>query len=202
MSSASTDAVRVVPANEASWDDLLAIFGSRGPASGCWCQRFKLAPKESFGNTPAEVRADRLREQTACGDPGSPTTSGLVAYLDDEAVGWCAVEPRPAYVGLVRVFRVPWDGREEDKQDASVWAITCLLVRKGHRRRGISRALAAAAVEHARSRGARALEAYPITRTDVISEELHVGTVRTYEDAGLSVVHRPSLRRVVMRVDL
>jgi GNAT superfamily N-acetyltransferase len=102
----------------------------------------------------------------------------------------------------VRVFRVPWEGRTEDPADDSVWAVTCLFVRAGRRRRGVSRALATAAVEHARAGGARAVEAYPITRTDVIGEELHVGTVATFEAAGLVEVARPGTRRVVMRLEL
>jgi GNAT superfamily N-acetyltransferase len=76
----------------------------------------------------------------------------LVAYLDDDPVGWCAVEPRTAYEGLIRNNRVPWTDRTEDKTDPSVWAVTCLFTRVGFRRRGISRALAAAAVDFARSR--------------------------------------------------
>lgn len=193
--------VTVVPANEATWEDLEHVFGRRGPASRCRCQRYKLQRKESFGSVPVEERAWRLREQTGCGLPGPTTTSGLVAYLDGEPVGWCAVEPRPAYDGLVRVFRVPWDGRDEDKTDESVWAVTCLLTRAGFRRRGVSRALAQAAVDFARDRGARALEAYPMVRTDVISEELHVGTVGVFAAAGLTEVSHPTPRRVVMRID-
>jgi GNAT superfamily N-acetyltransferase len=122
-------------------------------------------------------------------------------YLDGEPVGWCAVEPRPAFAGLVRDNRVPWEGRDEDRADESVWAVTCLLTRAGFRRRGISRALARAAVDFARARGARALEAYPINTKNVITEELHVGTERMFGDAGLDEVGRPTLRRVVMRVD-
>ena len=193
--------VRVVPANEAAWDDIRAIFGTRGACSRCWCQRFKLAPGESFGGFPDEERAFRLRQQTDAGHPESDATSGLVAFLADEPVGWCAVEPRSAYDGLVRVFRVPWDGRDEDRSDPSVWAVTCLLARAGFRRRGVSRALVAAAVAHARSRGARALEGYPMTTTDAIAEDLHVGTLATYEAAGLRLVSRPTLRRAVVRID-
>lgn len=194
--------VRVRPANEVPWTDLQAIFGTTGPAARCQCQRYKLAYRESFGSMPVEERAERLRGQTECGNPQAPRTSGLVAYLADEPVGWCAVEPRPAYVGLVRVARVPWEGRDEDKTDESVWAITCVLVRKGFRRRGISRAMARAAVDFARARGARALEAYPIVTTNVLSEELHVGTVDTFAAAGLTQVSQPTLRRAVMRIDL
>jgi len=95
-------AISVVPANEASWQDLQAVFGTRGPAAGCQCQRYKLRPREYLAGFPAEERAHRLREQTDCGHPDSATTSGLVAYLDGEPVGWCAVEPRRGYTGLVR----------------------------------------------------------------------------------------------------
>src|SRR3954451_19566455 len=107
----------IVPANEASWDDLQTVFGTRGGAAPCFCQRFKLARGESFGGFPVEERAHRLREQTDCGHPESDRTSGLVAYQDGEPVGWCAVEPRPAYGGLVRNIRIPWEGRDEDKTD-------------------------------------------------------------------------------------
>ena len=193
--------ISVVPANEASWEDLRKIFGTRGTAARCQCQRFKLRRGESFGGFPAEERADRLREQTDCGHPGPGPTSGLVAYLDGEPVGWCAVEPRTAYEGLLRNNRVPWTDRAEDKSDDSVWAVTCLLTRAGYRKRGISRALAHAAVDFARERGARAIEGYPINTKDVILEELLVGTVATFAAAGFTEVSRPTLRRVVMRID-
>jgi GNAT superfamily N-acetyltransferase len=190
--------ITVVPANEASWDDLRAVLGTRGPAARCQCQRFKLQRGEAFAKFPVEERADRLLRQTGCGGPGP--TSGLVAYLGGEPAGWCAVEPRTAYTGLVRNNRVPWEGRAEDKADASVWAVTCLFTRAGFRKRGVSRALALAAVDFARERGARAVEGYPITATTML-EELLVGTVSVFAAAGFAEVSRPTLRRVVMRID-
>ncbi|WP_119305007.1 GNAT family N-acetyltransferase [Dongia deserti] len=204
--SRKTDAaITIVPANEASWDDLKAIFGTRGGASKCQCQRYKLQPREAFASFPAAVRAERLRQQTRCGHRNARATSGLVAYLGGEPAGWCAVEPRTAYAGLLRVYRVPWEGRAEDKTDESVWAVTCVLTRAGYRRRGISRALARAAVEFARGRGARALEAYPMimqSGQDIPWGELHVGSRSIFADAGFAEVHRPTPRRVVMRIDL
>ncbi len=113
--------IAVVPANEASWQDLQTVLGVRGQAARCQCQRYKLRPRESFASFPVEERAHRLRQQTDCGHPDSDTTSGLVAYLDGEPVGWCAVEPRPGYPGLLRNSRVPWTGRAEDKADDSIW---------------------------------------------------------------------------------
>lgn len=168
----------------------------------CQCQRYKLQPKESFAGTPVEERADRLRRETDCGHPESDTTSGLVAYLDVEPVGWCAVEPRTAYHGLLRNFRVHWEGRSEDKADDGIWAVTCFVTRAGFRRRGVSRALVAAAVDFARQRGAHAIEGYPMTTTASVLSELHVGSREIFASAGFSEVSRPSLRRAVMRIDL
>ena len=152
-------------------------------------------------SVPVGERAERLREQTRCGQPDADTTSGLVAYLDGEPVGWCAVEPRTAYV---RLGRVPWSGRAEDKTDDSVWAVTCFVTRAGFRRRGISRALARAAVDFARERSAGALEGYPmITQPGqaITWGEVHVGSRSIFEAAGFAEVSHPTLRRVVMRID-
>jgi GNAT superfamily N-acetyltransferase len=198
---APVDAISILPANVASWQDLQTVFGSPSAAAECQCQRYKLAPRESFRSFPAEERADRLRQQTESGHPEAGTTAGLVAYINGEPAGWCAVEPRSAYTGLARVFKVPWEGRDEDKADPSVWAVTCFFTRKGYRKRGVSRALARAAADFARERGARAIEGYPIVTKNVLLGELHVGTTSVFADAGFIEVSRPSLRRVVMRID-
>lgn len=194
----------IVPANEARWEDLQTVFGARGAAAFCQCQRFKLAPREAFRSFPVEERARRLRVQTNCGHPEAETTSGLVAYLENEPVGWCAVEPRPAYTGLVRNQRVPWQGRNEDKADESVWAVTCVFVRAGFRRRGIAYALARATVDFARQRGAHALEAYPMLTQPgqtIMWDELHVGPRSIFAAAGFAEVSHPTPRRLVMRID-
>jgi GNAT superfamily N-acetyltransferase len=196
------DELVIVPANEASWDDVQAVFGTRGDAARCQCQRYKLWPKESWASVGREELGFRLRAQADCGHRDARVTAGLVAYLEGVPVGWCAVEPRSAYHGLVRSMKVPWEGRDEDKADDGVWAVTCFVTRAGFRRRGVSRALARAAVDFARERGARALEGYPMTTTNAILGEMHVGTERTFAEAGLVEVSRPTTRRAVMRIDL
>jgi hypothetical protein len=74
----------------------------------------------------------------------------------------------------------PWEGRDEDKFDDRVWAATCFFIRRGFRKGGVSRELARAAAGFARDRGARAIEGYPITTTNVIMEELQTITVLWY----------------------
>ncbi len=193
---ATDEQLRIVPANEATWEDLQAVFGTRGDPSRCWCQRYKMRPHEGWGSVGSAALADRLQEQTVCGQPQSATTTGLVAYVDGEPAGWCAVDPRPANGRLLSHCRVPWTGRSEDKTDDSVWAVTCFVTRAGFRRRGISRALARAAVDFARRRGAHALEGYPH-----VSEFGHVGTPGVFAAAGLIEVGRPTNKRILMRID-
>ncbi len=126
-----------------------------------------------------------------------------MAYVDDEPAGWVAVEPRTAYPKL-RTSRIPWTGRDEDKDDDGVWAVTCFAVRKGYRGRGLTYHLARATIDFARERGARALEAYPmITQPgkEITWGELHVGARQVFDDAGFEEVSHPTPRRVVMRID-
>jgi len=188
------------PANEVSWDDLQKVLSSTAPRL-CQCQRYKMLPQECVVSLPVDERADRLFEQTQPDCADARETTSLVAYLDDEPVGWCAVEPRTAYAGMVRGGRVAWKGREEDRDDESVWAVTCFFTRPGFRKRGISRELTSAAVARARANGARAIEGYPLSRSGAVADELHVGLARTFEAVGFREVSRPSSRRVVMRID-
>ncbi|WP_423465158.1 GNAT family N-acetyltransferase [Promicromonospora sp. MS192] len=112
--------------------------------------------------------------------------------------------PRTQFVRY-RGSQVPWAGRREDKDDAGVWAVTCFAVRAGMRGRGLMYPLAAAAVEHARERGARAVEGYPIVPQpgqQVSWGEVNVGTPGPFARAGLAEVSRPTKRRRVMRLDL
>ncbi|KGN39235.1 GNAT family N-acetyltransferase [Knoellia subterranea] len=193
----------VKPANAVPFDDIQTVFGGRGDAHGCQCQWFKLAPKESLGRVGIDELRARLEEQSRCGHPRARATTGLVAYNGDDPVGWIAVEPRTAYTSMVRNGKVPWEGRDENREDPSVWAVTCFVARVGHRKRGVSRALLAAAVEHARARGATAIEGYPMASAQgAITGELFVGLEPVFADAGFDVVTRPTKRRVVMRLNL
>jgi len=196
-------ALRVVPANEVSWDDLRAVVGAaRCHDNPCFCQRFKILTSR-WRSVSDEERAHRLRTQAECGHPDSDTTSGLVGYLGDEPVAWCAVEPRTAYIRLTR--QVTWAGRNEDKADEGVWAVTCLVTRTPYRWQGFTYQMIAAAVEFAREGGAHAVEGYGMLTEpgkEITWGELHVGSRNAFAAAGFREVTRPTKRRVVMRIDL
>ena len=196
--------VVIVPANQASWDDLQTVVGTmRCHGVRCHCQRFKMGWNDWVGGISDEERAHRLREQTDCGHRGNGPTSGLVAYVDGEPAGWCNVEPRPNFPYLSDT-RVATKKRGEDRADPTVWAVACFVVRTKFRWGGLMRTLAPAAVEFARQRGARALEAYPMLTepgVEITWGELHVGSRSVFAESGLVEVAHPTKRRYVMRID-
>jgi GNAT superfamily N-acetyltransferase len=192
------------------FEDLVGLFGTRGDPSWCWCQYY-LTTGQSYGVSAAANR-EALRSQVA----ESITPVGLVAYAagpapDGEpglAVGWVQLGPRagfPRMVGGRELGRVARDSGD-DLADAGVWAVTCFVVRVGHRRQGVGRALLGAAVETARAQGARALVGHPVDvaarNTRVGSSELFHGAASTFAAAGFRVVGRTGATRPVMRLDL
>jgi GNAT superfamily N-acetyltransferase len=190
--------LRIVPANEASWDEVTAAFSTE--AKRCFCQRFRVPGHEYFYG-PAEAREHLLREQTQCGNPEAQSTVGLVALVDDEPAGWVAVDKR-SNLFQVTQHTAPWKGRKEDKTDDTIWAISCFSIRSPYRHQGLMHALAAAARDYATEHGARIVEGYPMDPEpgkQITWGEMHVGNVDAFESAGFELVSRPTLRRVVMR---
>jgi GNAT superfamily N-acetyltransferase len=186
-------AVTVQPVGEALFDDVQTVFGTRGQAARCQCQAYRMGWYDWQSDNVA-VRRELLRDQVMEGH-------GLLAYLDGEPVGWCSLAPRCDYRYL---RQTTWKGRNEDKDDAGVWAVTCFVTRAGFRHQGISRALAGATIDLARDQAARAVEAYPMKPApgkDVTWGELHVGALSSFLAAGFRIVHVPSLRRAIVRYD-
>ncbi|SHH00185.1 Acetyltransferase (GNAT) family protein [Jatrophihabitans endophyticus] len=182
------------PVDAACFDDVQLVFGTRGQAARCQCQGYRLGWYDQHSDDVAG-RRELLRDQVIEGH-------GLLAYLDDEPVGWCSLAPRRDYPYL---RQTTWKGRSEDKDDPDVWAVTCFVTRAGCRKQGVARALAVGTVDVARDGGARTVEAYPMKPApgkDVPWGEMHVGSLGMFLAAGYRVVHTPSLRRAVVRYDL
>ena len=85
--------------------------------------------------------------------------------------------------------------------DVPVWSLSCFYVRKGHRRRGVTVALVAAAMKAAQRGRAPALEAYPLDATLTPSAS-STGFASTFARAGFKTVARHVPPRPIMRHDL
>lgn len=189
------DDVRIVSVDEAPWADVELVFGTRGDPSTCWCQYFKLQGADWRAASTSQCH-DALESQRAHDDP----PPGVIAYLGDEPAGWCAVEPRSKLPRLARSRVVATGTAESDFDDPSVWAVSCFVVRVGHRRRGVGSALLAGAVAQAERLGARVVEGYPVDteRSDASSAELFHGTLSQFLAAGFELIARPTESRAVV----
>jgi GNAT superfamily N-acetyltransferase len=158
MSNAAAQKVTTAPATSDRWEDVVSVMGLRGDPSWCWCQHFRFRGKEWAESTTAGNR-EQLRQQVAAGPP-SP---GVVAYLEGKPVGWCAVGPKHAYPRLMASrMSSPATGFAEAADITGTWAVSCFVVRREQRRRGVSARLLRAAVEYAAANGARTVEGYPV----------------------------------------
>jgi GNAT superfamily N-acetyltransferase len=166
------------------WPAFVDLLDQGGPAGRCWCMAPRIGA-DYRRRTPQCNRAD-FRDVVRRGPPG------LLALRDEVAVGWCQVVPREVLPALDRGLRT----RRVD--DVPVWVIACFYVRKGHRRKGISSKLIAAAVELARSAGAPAVEAFPLDGS-VSPSATSTGYASTFAAAGFVEVARRSPERPIMR---
>lgn len=125
----------------------------------------------------------------------SGAVPGVLAYLDGEAVGWCAVAPRDDYPRLARsrILR-PVD-------DRPVWSVPCLFVGRPHRRKGISVSLLRGAVDWAAGRRANVVEGYPVVPKPGGMPDAFAwtGTASAFVRAGFREVARRSESRPIMR---
>ena len=114
-----------VPANRGHGRRTSRRSSPRAAPHKCRCQALKV-PGWIWRDTTQEQRDAALVEQTACGTAGP--TSGLIGYVDGEAAGWVAVEPRENYPRLW-ARKQPW--MRMDPELEGVWSVTCFVVRKG-----------------------------------------------------------------------
>jgi ribosomal protein S18 acetylase RimI-like enzyme len=197
--SASDAPFRIEPLTSTSWDALAELFREGGDPRWCWCQYWRLRSKDFSAAKVPQLR-DRLLEQATSAQP-----PGLVAFDGDRAVGWVSLGPRSDFERVERSRVIP---RVDDRP---VWSIVCFAVSASARGQGVARALLEGAIDHARERGAEALEAYPIAIDEgepIHPEAAFTGTLPMFERAGFRVVadraSDPSSRhqRVVVRKDL
>lgn len=171
------------------WNDLVALFGPRGAVGGCWCMWWRLSHSEFEGSKGV---GNRRRMKALVDSDQSP---GILAYVDDRPVGWCAVAPREEFRRLhtSRILK-PID-------DAPVWSIVCLFVAREFRRRDLSRHLIRAAAEFAVSSGAEVVEAYPVIpkKSRVPDAFVWTGIAAAFARAGFQEVARRSETRPIMR---
>lgn len=197
--SAAAPALRVEPATADRWDDLARLFGPNGAYSNCWCTFFRQTGAEFGAGCANRGQGNRAMLRSLVRDGAVP---GLLAYRDDEPVGWVSVAPRPEYGRVVRSPITRLDTAARD--DASAWSIVCFFVPSSSRSQGVAHALLAGAVAWARERAATVVEGYPVDPGDARppSSSMYVGTISMFAAAGFTEVARRVASRPVMELRL
>lgn len=191
--------IQVQPATTDRWDDLVTVFGRRGQdLSWCWCQLFVNSATDepsSPGLKPDNRRSMRQEITRASVPPG------LIAYVEDQPVGWTRIGPRRCLprVGANRVL-----ARVLDEDPGTRW-VACFAVHSRRRQSGVGSALLTAAVSFAREHGATAVEGHPVdtaslSAAHVSGSALFTGTMAMFVAAGFSEVTRTFPTRPVMRL--
>ncbi len=176
----------------ARWADLEKLFGDRGACGGCWCT-YWIRTHSQFEKHKGSGNKRAFKKRVSAGQE-----LGLIAYAGREPVGWCAFGPRERYVRLAnsRILK-PID-------EKAVWSLVCFFVAKDFRRSGISVELVRAAARHAKKRGARILEGYPVEPKEETMPAAFAwtGLVTAFRKAGFKEVLRRSETRPIMRKEL
>jgi GNAT superfamily N-acetyltransferase len=179
------------------WDDVVTVMEGPGDPGRCWCQWFFRGAQADRAHEERNRAA--LAEQVRQGPP-----PGVIGYVDGVPSGWCAVAPRPGYTRLTRsplLRGLP----PEELADPGVWSVTCFVVRRPARRRGLSSAVLDGAVDLARRCGATAVEGYPVdldAHGRISAAALYHGPLSVFLRAGFAEVGRPTPDRPVVRLVL
>ncbi|MGH9134528.1 MAG: GNAT family N-acetyltransferase [Ilumatobacteraceae bacterium] len=185
------DELRCVPATADRLADIRAVLGDRGGPGGCWCMFWRLTNADWRATTPTQRKsalADRLAE--------SPPP-GVLGYLDDRPVGWCAIATRVEYP---RMQSSPTFGPVDD---APSWAVSCLFIHRTARRRGVGTALVEGAATMAKAYGAPTVDAIPVAPGGRRgSGDLYTGTPSMFEPLGFTEIARRKPERPIVRLTL
>ena len=188
---AMSTALTFEPLTPGRWSDLTDLFGPNGACGGCWCMWWKRTAEEFRHKKGASNR----RSFKAIVDHGD--VPGFLVYESSYPVAWCAVEPRERYPRLAGSRSLaPID-------DRPVWSVTCLFVKAGHRRVGLSLAMLKYAKHFVAVRGGRLIEGYPKdSRSFPGANSMWTGAASTFVKAGFTEVARRTPTRPIMRIEV
>lgn len=177
------------PLTSDRWDDFTQLFGERGACGGCWCMWMRLT-RSVFEQQKGELNKNAIKEFVDSGN-----IPGLLAYQNDEPIGWISVAPREEFSVLQRSrILKPLD-------DKPVWSVACFFIDKEYRNQGLSVRLLHAAIEYVKQEGGEIVEGYPVEpRKDRMPAAFAwTGLASAFLAAGFSEKERRSETRPIMR---
>jgi GNAT superfamily N-acetyltransferase len=171
------------------WADFEELLGPHGATGGCWCMWWRLTNKEF------ETQKGERNRRAMKAIVNSGRITGILAYHEGHAVGWCSVAPREEFPRLERSRLL----KPVDSQ--SVWSVVCFFVAREYRRRGVAQRLLRAAVEYVKKQGGRIVEGYAVEPKAGKMPDLFAyhGPASLYKGVGFKEAARRSEIRPIMR---
>lgn len=176
------------PLSPELWPAFEALFGGKGACGGCWCMSWRVEKGERWEALKGEKAKARMRALVRDGK-----AEGLLAFVGEEPVGWCAIGPRTSYAKLDRAPSLACDDA------ADVWSLPCFFIRRDHRGEGVATRLLKDALVYVRKRGGRIVEGYPARPYGdgkLPAAFAWTGVPSLFEKAGFQVLTRGSKLRV------
>jgi GNAT superfamily N-acetyltransferase len=132
-----------VPATIGQWEQLRELFATSPGVNDCWC----MWPRRELMSAERDRARNSADMKTLLESGDSP---GLLAVIDERAVGWCATGPRPQYPQY-----------PQRSERGLVWAIPCIYVEPNADRMVVGRALIETVVAIATAKLAVAIDGPP-----------------------------------------
>ena len=169
------------------------------PAPGafmCWCLYHQRALPLPVGKQPhSRVKEAARNRQLKRELVENGCSHGILVYSKGEPVGWCqygSKEELPR-IDNDRSYR----GLDPEGDIRRMWRITCFVVYRRYRKRGVASIALKAALQSIGSRGGGLVEAYPIIRWGACRE--YLGTVSMFKEEGFKIAAPFGKSNVVMR---
>jgi predicted GNAT family acetyltransferase len=193
---AKTAAITCNPLTTDRWRDFEKVMGPNGGFCGCWCMYWRL-PRRDFEGPARKTLKARFRDVVKKGPP-----PGIIADRAGEPVGWVQVGPRANTPNWNAARRLSAPLTAGDAEYPGCWAISCFVVPRSERRRGVATALLAGAVDYAKARKARCIDACPVDVSDTANPaSIYHGIASMFEKAGFEEILRRRDNRPLMRLD-
>lgn len=173
-----------------NWSRFTELFGEHGASGNCWCMYYRLDNKSFKEGQKNGGNYEKMHELVKHGKQ-----VGLLCFLGEKAVGWCALSPREDFIRLEK-SRI-----HKRLDDEPVWSVPCFYIDKKYRDSGVSGDMLRGAIRFAEENGIKILEGYPaIPVKDRIPDAFAwYGIYGTFEKAGFEVEDNKSPNRPLMR---
>jgi ribosomal protein S18 acetylase RimI-like enzyme len=171
-----------------------AAFADNPKWAKCYCHYYQVPKTLRWASLSAPRNRAAMQARIAVGE-----MEGFLAYEQEDVVGWLNAQPRHKLAHCFDRMGIAPTPLPCAPFEAA--AIVCVVIAPTRRRRGIARALLAAALESFAARGFRLVDAFPFKagRNEKAADHYH-GPLPIFLDAGFAILREHKSLTVVRKL--